>query len=89
MKIILSIILSIFLTSCTWPIKPEPVIEPAKVIKIDKAVLLTCDLLKEDVILATFPDILVAYSDIATKYADCAGKQNNSIKLLKEFGNIK
>lgn len=89
MKIILSIILSIFLTSCTWQTKPEPVIEPTKVVKIDKAILLPCDLLKEDVILATFPDILVAYSDIATKYADCAGKQNNSIKLLKEFGNIK
>lgn len=89
MKIILSIILSIFLTSCSWPTKPEPVIEPAKVVKIDKAALLSCDLLKEDVILATFPDILVAYSDIATKYADCANKQNSSIKLLKEFGNIK
>ena len=88
MKIIPILILSIFLTSCSWKTKPEPVIETAKSVKIDRAVLTSCDLLKEDIVLVTFPDILVAYSDIATKYADCANKQNTSVRLLKEFGGI-
>ena len=88
MKIIPIIFLSILLTGCPWPLKPEPVIETAKSVKIDSAVLTSCDLLKEDIVLATFPDILVAYSDIAAKYADCANKQNTSVKLLKEFGGI-
>lgn len=90
MKIILSLILSIFLTSCwTWPIKSEPTIEPAKPVKIDKSILEPCPLLQEDIVLVTFPDLLVAYSDLATKYSTCATQQRNSVKLLKEFGNIK
>lgn len=89
MKFILSLILSIFLVGCTPPKKPEPAIEPAKAVRIESIVLEQCSLLQEDVILITFPDLLVAYSDIATKYADCANKQKTSVKLLKEFGNIK
>lgn len=88
MKIILSIILSMFLISCSTT-KPEPAIAPAKVVRIDSSALQQCSLLQEDIVLVTFPDLLVAYSDIATKYADCANKQKNSVKLLKEFGNIK
>ena len=89
MKFIPIIFLSILLTGCPWPIKPEPAIELAKPVKIEKAALELCNLLQEDIVLVTFPDLLVAYSDIATKYAECAGKQKNSVKLLKEFGNIK
>ena len=89
MKFIPIIFLSILLTGCPWPLKSEPAIEPAKTVKIEKAALEQCSLLQEDIVLVTFPDLLVAYSDIATKYADCAGKQKTSVKLLKEFGNIK
>lgn len=89
MKFIPIIFLSILLVGCPWPLKPEPAIEPAKTANIEKAALEPCSLLQEDIVLVTFPDLLVAYSDIATKYATCAGKQDTSIKLLKKFGGIK
>lgn len=90
MKIIPIIILSIFLSGCIFPVKPdEPSMPPAKPVAIDKAALEPCALLKEDIVLTSFPDLLVVYSDTATKYAECAKKQSNSIKLLKEFGGIK
>lgn len=89
MKFIPILFLSIFLVACTPPKIPEPVIEPAKVVTIDPAALESCALLDENAKLASFSDILAVYGDLATKYADCANKQRTSVKLLKEFGNIK
>ena len=88
MKIIPILILSIFLTGCGLFKKQEPTIEPTKVVKIDKEALLPCDLLKEDLVITTFESSLKVYGDTAEAYAKCAKQQSNSIKLLKQFGNI-
>lgn len=89
MKTLLIIILSIFLTSCACFKKPETVVPPDRIVNIDPRVLQYCDLLKENLDISTFDDILIAYSDISISYSVCANKQATSIKLLKEFGGIK
>lgn len=86
MKIILSVILSLFLLGCAH----HEVVPPAdKYVNIDPKLLLQCDLLNEDVVVASFSDAIVEYAAISTKYGICANKQADSVKLLKQFGNIK
>lgn len=89
MKIIPILILSIFLTGCACFKKEENVPVTPKTVHIDAAALANCSKLPEDVLLTSFEQFLDKYSDLALKYADCANKQSNSVKLLKEFGNIK
>ena len=93
MKIIPILILSIFLQGCAFLDffrKPDiPAVSPQKVVKLDPDVYKTCDLLKEDLAIATFEDSLIAYSDLATLYGKCANKQKDSVKLLKDFSNYK
>ncbi len=92
MKIIPILILSLFLTGCGFFEKfrkPEPPAITPQTINIDKAALEYCDLLKEDLVIKNFQDSLVAYGDLATAYSKCANKQATSVKLLKQFGNIK
>ena len=90
MRVIHILILSIFLTGCSiFQKKPEPPAIVPQVVNIDSAVLLPCEPLKEVVDIKTFEDIIVTYADMATSYANCANKQAASVKLLKQFGNIK
>lgn len=91
MKIILALTLSIFLTGCACFKKPDPpFIPPEKVVNIDSKVLELCGLLKEDINLSSFDQyILTEYPQIVRQYTDCAIKQSNSVKLIKQLGNIK
>ena len=91
MKFIPIIVLSIFLQGCALFEKKceEPNIPPEKVVHIDSAALEACPKLKEDLQLSSFDQFILAYGDLATNYASCANKQAGSIKLLKQFGNIK
>lgn len=91
MKIIPIIVLSLFLTGCVLFKKPEPpIIPPERVVHIDEGNLQQCALLKENIELSTFDQfILVEYPAVIKQYTDCATKQANSVKLIKELGNIK
>jgi hypothetical protein len=90
MKTILSIILSTFLLfGCATVELDEPVVELIKPMQFDKEVLELCPALDDKVITPTFENVQAAYADTANKYAICANKQYNSVKIIKEFGNIK
>ena len=91
MRIIPILILSIFLTGCSWFKKPDkPFVPPDTKVNIDTKVLEPCSLLKEDIKLTTFDEyLLVEYPQIVKQYTDCAIKQSNSVKLIKQLGNIK
>jgi len=90
MKFIPILILSFLLTSCALFKKDEILpISPKAVIHLDSEVLQPCALLKEDIIILTFEDSLTEYGNLATSYSICAKKQNNSIKLLKQFAGEK
>ena len=89
MKVILIITLALFMQGCAFFQKRAPVILPASVVTIDKTALEQCNLLKEDLVVVTFEDALLVYGELATSYGICANKQATSVKLLKQFGNIK
>lgn len=92
MKIILIVLLSIFLTGCGFfenLRKQDPPVVAPQVVNIDKSALEQCAFLKEDLVIKNFQDSLNAYGELATLYANCANKQATSVKLLKQFGNIK
>ncbi len=93
MKIIPILILSIFLTGCgfleNFKKKEEPPAITTNKVHIDKESLDLCVSLDETLVVRNFQDAVVAYSDLAVKYGNCANKQYNSVKLLKQFGNIK
>lgn len=88
MKTILCFILSIFLTGCACFKNPDVTIPPESVVKLDKAVLEPCDLLDENIQIASFDEAILAYAGLSMKYGTCAGKQNVSVKLLKQFSNV-
>lgn len=91
MKIIPILILSIFLTGCSWFKKPEepPAGISTKPVDIRPEALEQCSLLEENITIKTFDNLLVAYSEVTLQYAICANKQTASVKLLKQIGNIK
>lgn len=90
MKLILGLILAVTLQGCgLWKTTPPPVIPPDKVVNIAKEALEPCILLNEGLVINTFEDAIVAYGDLSTSYGICANKQSVSIKILKQFGNIK
>jgi hypothetical protein len=88
-KIIPILILSIFLVACACTKTPDiPGITP-KVVNIDTTALEQCPTLNEDIQVSTFDQFILVYGDLATQYGKCANKQASSVKLLKQFGNIK
>lgn len=91
MKFIPILILSIFLIGCATPKRERTItiVEPAKVVNIAPEALKECNLLEENVVITTFEDAVIAYTNVVTAYGTCANKQTSSIKLLKQFGNIK
>lgn len=88
MKFIPIILICLALQACGH-FEQVPAITINKVVKIEKEALEPCGLLTEAVVVNTFEDGLIAYGDLAARYGACANKQNTSIKLLKQFGNIK
>ena len=89
MRVTLLLVLVLALQGCAFFQKRAPSIPPSTVVTIDKAALEQCSLLKEDLVVVTFEDALLVYGELATAYGTCATKQATSVKLLKQFGNIK
>lgn len=87
MRLISIILLALFLQGCNTI--PEIAIPADKPVNISKEALEPCSLLKENLAISSFEDAIVAYGDLSTAYGTCANKQFTSIKLLKQFGNIK
>lgn len=87
MKKLLIILCLAFLFGCTTTKPSSPVIVDKKVY-IDSSMLVPCPLLEVTTIF-TIEEALLENIDLFLKYALCARKQDDSIKLLKEFGNIK
>lgn len=88
MKFLYILAVSIALTGCTW-FKPNTgAIIPEKTVYIDPQVLISCsDLIVPETI--SFDSLLTSSIANAELYLDCRTKQENSIKLLKEFANLK
>lgn len=69
--------------------KPDVVITE-KTVKVDPRILESClPLATIDVANPQYYDILNNIEENVKIYADCATKQENSIKVIKEFANIK
>ena len=85
MKIILAVTLSLFLLGCAH----HEVIPGDKIVDIDPKLLQPCDLLNENVKITSFSDVIAEYGILSTAYGVCANRQADSIKLLKQFGNLK
>jgi hypothetical protein len=86
-KIIPILLLSLFLVACDTIPKIPPI--TTKPVTLDSTALEQCPSLKEDITVSTFDQFIVVYGDLATMYGKCAGQQAGSVKLLKQFGNIK
>jgi hypothetical protein len=88
MKSVLVLLLLLGLYGCAEvPKKPDAII-PEKVVRIDPRALIPCQeltLITEN----SFDAVLASSIANAEIYLDCRNKQNASIKLLKEFANIK
>lgn len=89
MKRLITILIICFsLSGCAlWNSKPDAVITE-NVVHVDPRVLQPCS----DLILAagaSLEDVLSASVSNAELYLDCRRKQDASIKLIKEFANIK
>lgn len=85
MKIILSAVLVLFLTACAH----HEIVPVDRVVDIDPKLLQPCEFLNETVKIASFNDVISEYAALSTKYGVCANRQMDSIKLIKQFGNIK
>jgi hypothetical protein len=95
MKFIPILLITLLLQGCTLlhffkKPEPPPAIPPTtKTANLDSASLLLCDKLKEAVDVKSFEEIIAVYGELTTQYVTCANRQSNSVKLLKQFGNIK
>jgi hypothetical protein len=85
MKTILGVILVLFLTGCAH----HEIIPADRAVDIDPKLLQPCELLNTEVKITSFNDVILEYSALSTKYGVCANRQADSIKLIKQFGNIK
>lgn len=85
---LISMLVFCLLTACATV--PDAIVPPPeKVVKIDPSALKRCQRLLELPINATYEEFLVTSIKNFELAADCARKQDLSIKLLKEFANIK
>lgn len=92
MKYILVLILSVSLQGCgflNYFKNKDPVLPPEAIATIHEDALKQCINLKENILITSLEDSLVVYGDLATAYGICAKQQSNSIKLIKQLGNIK
>jgi hypothetical protein len=90
MKYLWILLLSFSLLGCGSLAKKPDAIISEKIIHIDPRALIPCSDLTtipdNDKSFETLIDSVVRNAEI---YLDCRNKQNTSIKLLKEFANIK
>ena len=95
MKIIPVILISILLTGCGFlkkPDKPEPAAVPeitTQKFNIDSGLLVLCPRLPETLAITSFEDVVAVYGELATQYVACANRQADSVRVLKQIGNIK
>lgn len=86
----LSILLICFsLSGCSWLLKKPDATITEKVVNIDPRALKPCEDLIPLPTTPAFDSVLAVTVANAELYYDCRLKQDNSIKLLKEFANIK
>ena len=91
-KAVICIVLSLsLLQGCGFLQKKKPdATISEKVVYLDPKALEPCQpLLRLDLQGDSFEDLLVVSVKNMAIYADCSGKQDNSIKLLREFSNNK
>lgn len=88
MKILVAILLSLSLSGCSWFTKPDATV-PEKVVKLDARVLEPCADLNAIPENASFEDLMNTTFANFQVYSECKAKQDNSIKLLKQFSNYK
>lgn len=88
MKYLWVFLISMGLLGCAAkPLKPDAIITE-KIVHVDPRALIPCkDLTLVDE--PTFEAVLLSSIANAEIYLDCRNKQDISIKLLKEFANIK
>lgn len=96
MKIIPVILISILLTGCIFNRKPDksepPAVPPAvttQKFNIDSGLLVLCPRLPETLAITSFEDVVAVYGELATQYVACANRQADSVRVLKQIGNIK
>lgn len=88
MRLLLILLVSIGLFGCDSLSKKPDAIISEKVVRIDPKALIPC---KELTVVTenSFEAVLASSIANAEIYLDCRTKQDTSIKLLKEFANIK
>ena len=69
--------------------REEPPAITTQVVNIDSSKLQQCEQLPENIAIGSFEYMLAVHGQTVELYAKCAGKQADSIILLKKFGNIK
>lgn len=84
---ILAIIFALF--GCASVTKKPDAILAEKVVYIDPRALISCQDLAVPEDPLSFDSLLASSIANAELYLDCRNKQDNSIKLLKEFANLK
>jgi len=62
---------------------------PDKTVKLDPRMLELCEFVNKLPEKASFEDVLSITITNLELYASCANKQKNSVKILKEFANMK
>lgn len=86
MKKLLMILIFPILTGCAM-FKDTPVITE-KTVNIPTEALQSCSLL-ENASITTIEEALLENIELYKLYAICARKQDDSVKLIKKFANIK
>lgn len=89
MKIIAILAVCISLSGCGLFMKKPDASITTKVVHIDPRVLESCKDLVTISEPITFEGLLISSVTNAELYLDCRNKQENSIKLLKQFSNTK
>jgi hypothetical protein len=87
-RLLVTILLIFSLSGCAFLNKPVS-IPTGTPVNINPDLLKECPLLDEGLQVATFEDVVIVYSNLAKTYGYCAMQQKNSVKLIKELGNIK
>jgi hypothetical protein len=88
MKTLWILLIAIGLAGCATKSTLPDAIVSEKVVRVDPRALIPCiDLTKASE--PTFESLLQSAIDNAEIYLDCRNKQDASIKLLKEFANVK
>lgn len=85
-KLLIAAMLLISLTGCAF-FKGMPIITERSV-NIPPEALQSCPLLEHTSVI-TVDDVLLENIELYKQYAVCARKQDDSVKLIKKFANIK